>query len=978
MLLRIFRISFKTEAARNHNAWRRDARQPPTSVPLQLDILEDRCLPSLFAPFTPFPVGTSPESVAVGNFQNISGNLDLAVANFGSSNLSVVENNLNGGFFLPGNYKTGSGPFSVAVGDFNLDGVPDLAVANVGSNTVSVLMGDANGDGNFHPAVNYPVGSEPESVAVGDFNRDGIPDLAVANFGSNNVSVLLGNVDGTFQPAVNYAVGSLPTSVAVGDFNHDGILDLAVANESSGTVSVLLGGGDGTFQPAVNYPVGSFPGSVAVGDFRHDGTLDLAVTNLGSDTVSVLLGDGDGTFQHAVNYTVGSVPNSVAVGDFNRDGFPDLVVTNEFSNTVSVLLGNGDGTFGNATNYPVGTTPTSVAVGDFNHDGVPDLAVTASADNAVDILLNQSAMTSTLVTTSSNPSIAGQLVTFTATVTQAAPTGVAPTGPVYFADDNTLLGGGTLRSDGTATISTFSLGAGEHPIRAVYAGDSNFSNSISPVMNLVVDQDATTTALNVSANPVLAGQPLTLTAIVVGVNPGFGLPTGAVLFMDGPTAIGSGSLSGGVATFTTAALAPGNHPLSAIYVGDLNFSSSTSAALTAVVNNPAPAVTSLTPATLPEGSAAFTLTVAGSNLTPGAVVDWNGTPLTVVSANGTQIQAGVSASLLAEEGTALVTVTNPGPGGGTSIASTFTIADAGLATSRINLNVFGNLSFSGAVATFTDSNAGALSTDFTAIIIWDDKSANYGTISGTGPFTVSGTHTFATFGTLHTITVKILDTGGTAATVTDNVIDPTANEEYVMRLYQELLQRPPDAGGLAFWSGLLDQGTSRTQVALGIEQSPEYRQNEVRTLYSHYLNRSVDPSGLAAFTNLLTQGGTLEQAAADIVTSPEYFQTRGGGTNAVFLSAVYQDALGRTIDPSGQAFFGNRLAAGTSRGQITSAIFASTEYRQDIVQGYYLSILGRSADKTGLAIFISALAGGKSDEEIMADIFGSDEFLARL
>src|SRR6516225_6414802 len=103
----------------------------------------------------------------------------------------------------------------------------------------------------------FAAGVAPFSVAVGDFNGDGILDLAVANEGSNNVSVLLGNGDGTFQAAVNYTAANEPFSVAVGDFNGDGIQDLAVANESSNNVSVLLGRGDGTFQAPVNYSAGA-------------------------------------------------------------------------------------------------------------------------------------------------------------------------------------------------------------------------------------------------------------------------------------------------------------------------------------------------------------------------------------------------------------------------------------------------------------------------------------------------------------------------------------------------------------------------------------------------------------------------------------------------------------------------------------------------------------------------------------------------
>ena len=70
-------------------------------------------------------------------------------------------------------------PYSVAIGDFNGDGKQDLAVANAGSNTVSIRLGD--GLGGFSGSTNVSVGSGPYSVAIGDFNGDGKQDLAVAN-----------------------------------------------------------------------------------------------------------------------------------------------------------------------------------------------------------------------------------------------------------------------------------------------------------------------------------------------------------------------------------------------------------------------------------------------------------------------------------------------------------------------------------------------------------------------------------------------------------------------------------------------------------------------------------------------------------------------------------------------------------------------------------------------------------------------------
>src|SRR5258707_853361 len=130
-------------------------------------------------------------------------------------------------------------PQSVAMGDFNGDGVPDLATANWGSNDVSVFLG--NGDGSFQTARGFGADTSPSSVALGDFNGDGVPDLAVANNSSNDVSVLLGNGDGSFQPARNFGAGSGPNFVAVGNFNGDAVLDLIVANHSNSDVSVLLG-----------------------------------------------------------------------------------------------------------------------------------------------------------------------------------------------------------------------------------------------------------------------------------------------------------------------------------------------------------------------------------------------------------------------------------------------------------------------------------------------------------------------------------------------------------------------------------------------------------------------------------------------------------------------------------------------------------------------------------------------------------------
>src|SRR5712692_9408280 len=110
-----------------------------------------------------------------------------------------------------------------------------LAVCNVLVAAVAQAQGVS-----FIARRDFDAGSFPHSVAVGDFNGDGLQDLAVATSGSDNVSVLLGNGDGTFQAPQHFGAGDHPRFVAVADFNGDGLQDLAVANVFSNDVSVLL------------------------------------------------------------------------------------------------------------------------------------------------------------------------------------------------------------------------------------------------------------------------------------------------------------------------------------------------------------------------------------------------------------------------------------------------------------------------------------------------------------------------------------------------------------------------------------------------------------------------------------------------------------------------------------------------------------------------------------------------------------------
>jgi len=347
-----------------------------------------------FAPAANYPAGSAPASVAVGDF-NRDGAADLAVANGVTGTVSVLLNNSVGTFLPASEFPV---PYadhitSVAVADFSHFGTFDLAVTGYGGYENGAATGSwvlhGSGDGTFRAYCFVTNGccGIPVSQAVGEFNNDSWPDVVTANH--DHIAVMMG-APGCFVFDIppQYHAGSDSRAVAVGDFNGDGIQDLAVANGGSNNVSVLLGNPGGTFRTATNFDAGTGPSSVVVGDFNGDQIQDLAVANAGSNDVSVLLGNGDGTFQAAVNFDAGAGPSSMVVGDFNGDQIQDLGVANAGSNNVSVLLGNGDGTFQAAANFDVGGSPSSVAVDDFNGDGLPDLAVANSDSNSVSVLIN--------------------------------------------------------------------------------------------------------------------------------------------------------------------------------------------------------------------------------------------------------------------------------------------------------------------------------------------------------------------------------------------------------------------------------------------------------------------------------------------------------------------------------------------------------------------------------------------------------------
>ncbi len=251
---------------------------------------------------------------------------------------------------------------------------------------------------------------------------------------------------------------------------------------------------------------------------------------------------------------------------------------------------------------------TAIYGGDANFSGS-----TSPVDSQT---INQASTTST-VTSSGSPSVFGQSVTFTDTITAVPPGGGTATGTATFFDGMIAIGTNPLVG-GAATFTTSALSTASHSITAVYNGDANFTGSTSPAVTQVVGHAGTTTTLISSANPTVFGQSVTFTATVTPTAPGGGAPAGAVQFFDGATSLGFGDMAGGVGTITTSSLTVGSHPITALYSGDADFTSSTSAILTQVVNDAATTTTVTSSASPSAFGQAVTFTATVAPIAPGA------------------------------------------------------------------------------------------------------------------------------------------------------------------------------------------------------------------------------------------------------------------------------------------------------------------------------------------------------------------------
>ena len=241
----------------------------------------------------------------------------------------------------------------------------------------------------------------------------------------------------------------------------------------------------------------------------------------------------------------------------------------------TATLSNGQATFSPSS-------PLSLGIHSITAAYAGDAGFGASTSNALSQSVEDA--TNTTVVPSVNPAAYSQPLSLTVTVSSMVSGAGTPTGIVTFMDETTTLGTAAL-ANGTAIFPVpANLSTATHTITAVYGGDNRFVTSTSPALSEVVKQDGSITTIKSSTNPSTFGGSTTLSATVTSDHLGNATPTGAVTFKNGSVVLGTIGLSSGAASLSISTLPGGSDSITAVYNGDVNFATSTSAAVSQTVN----------------------------------------------------------------------------------------------------------------------------------------------------------------------------------------------------------------------------------------------------------------------------------------------------------------------------------------------------------------------------------------------------------
>jgi hypothetical protein len=552
---------------------------------------------------------------------------DLAVAT--DLGIAIFTNNGAGGLSETAVVDPVANIANFVIADINRDGRADLlgtelSVDSAGNTAGNVFFALGNGDGTFQaPTPVTQFTGTPAGISVGDVNNDGLADIVFSNSGGvigggggggpictpriclpqdgppppppitipGEISVLLQQSNTTFSAASSLAGDRNPGEIILSDLNGDGSLDIVDASESTTTPALMVfhNQGNGSFS-APNVLVLPFGAAgLLSASLSNTVALDLAATLPTGNEMSVFVNQGANTLSLTSSENPANAGQPVTLSATVHPSFPSAI-------SGSVIFADGANTLGTSPVSPSGLSTLNASfISAGNH---PLTAVYSGSSILVggsSATLSQKVNLATAtvsLASSGTPTVFGQPVSFTITVTPSGP-GIIPTGSINLLDGSTMILSGALDGSGKLVANTSSLSLGNHTLIAQYSGDSNYGAATSSSLSQTVNKSNAAVTLSSPINPSVFGQGLAF-SVSVSASGGSGIPTGSVTLTESGVPIGSASLSSqGTASFENIILGAGSHSVTAAYTGDQNFGSGTSLAITQVVNK-ADSSTSLT------------------------------------------------------------------------------------------------------------------------------------------------------------------------------------------------------------------------------------------------------------------------------------------------------------------------------------------------------------------------------------------------
>lgn len=504
------------------------------------------------------------------------------------------------------------------------------------------------------------------SVIAADMDGDGDLDLVSTNelgIGASGMVINRNNGNGTFSPTISQ-LGGTANAVRAADVDNDGDLDLVSSSGNgttgnSGRLLVQLNNGTGSFTTGSSVPVGAVGGGALVGDVNGDGYCDALLIN-NSSSAAVVLNNGNGSFSLVTSLAAGLSVQQMALADVENDGDLDLLLLG--SNALMLALNDGTGTFDTPTAVPASNGGKRLVTTDVDGDG--DMDVLTNSGSAVRVYHNDGRGAFTFGSSVSVSNGGFGVV------------GLA-TGDIDGDGDQDLV------ATGGSTVVHVRLNDG----RGSFSGSYNpfISNNMPGDLDLAdLDNDGDLDLLvanyNVGGLSVRLNQlaPPTITSFspssgLVGTTvtvAGTDLTGATAVTLNGQAVLSYAVLSSTALTFSV----PPGATSGPISITTPRGTATSTTSFT--VLNPAPVLSSVTPATAVAGSGPLTLTLTGSSFVSSSTVHFQGNALPTTWLSATELSAVVPASALLLPGSFAVTVVSPAPGGGTSAAGTFVVTPA--------------------------------------------------------------------------------------------------------------------------------------------------------------------------------------------------------------------------------------------------------------------------------------------------------------